>query len=123
MFPLLWVHINQTEREIQMYKVYQIQMKGEKNAEKLELKRDITFYGSSKFNSENFAIYTQTATCEADTAEDVFELMNCWNDKEKVVFCEGERPYSLSVGDILEDTETGAFMMVDDYDFASIQIK
>lgn len=105
-----------------MFNVFQNQIKENYTDAQLHAKREISCFGSSEWEKKYFDFYTKTAVCDAEHCEEVFELMNAWNDREKVYFWNGERPYSLSVGDIIQHTESKEFYMVEDFGFKIVKV-
>jgi len=105
-----------------MFNVYQIKKNPNFTDSELQARLDIKFFGASEYKPEHFSMYTKTAVCDAEHCEEVFELMNLWNDREKVYFWNGERPYSLSVGDIVQHTESEEYYMVDEIGFSTVKV-
>jgi hypothetical protein len=106
-----------------MFNVYQIKKNPNFTDAELQARLDIKFFGASEYKAEHFSMYTKTAVCDAEHCEEVFELMNLWNDREKVYFWNGERPYSLSVGDIVQHTESEEYYMVDEIGFSTVKVQ
>lgn len=103
-----------------MFQVFQIQLGEDYTPEKLEAKREMQHFGSESNVVEYFKFYKNVCTVLAKDAEDAFMLMNAWNDRSKVINEEGERPRSLSVGDILFSPVAKQYYMVDGLGFTDV---
>jgi len=83
-------------------------------------KLSTSFFGSSKFETENFAYYTPAYDVHTDDMDVAYEVTNLWNNQH-IVEVIGDRGYSTSVGDILE-MRNGEFYMVCNMGFEKIEV-
>ena len=82
----------------------------------------VSCFGAEKFESENFAFYTEAYQVHTDDKNLAFEVTNLWEDKSRhFVEVIGDRGYSTSIGDILE-MDNGEFFMVEPCGFAQIEV-
>lgn len=119
---------------LNMYWVYQIQTNqfladkinhlGREAARELRecvpyfVKMDLMFHGSKAYTPEAKQHFNVVAEVEARDLDEVFELMNLWDNEERI-YPVSDRMHSLSVGDIIFDgTE---WHMVDNSGFTTIE--
>lgn len=77
-------------------------------------------FGSAAYARHMSSHYTVVGTVLADDPEEAFTLLNLWNDESRV---ERYLPMrSLSVGDILRDTEANTAYMVDGFGFEEVSL-
>ncbi len=76
-----------------------------------KISRDVTFFGSERWEPTMAAKFKKVAMCEASNLEDVFHMGNGYGDQSKFErICDMR---SLSVGDLVECVDTGDMLMVD----------
>jgi hypothetical protein len=80
----------------------------------------VSFFGPSKFKTENFAFYSEAFQVHTDDKNLAFEYTNLWNNQYFVEVI-GDRNHSTSVGDILE-MDNGEFFMIDPCGFTQIEV-
>jgi len=86
-----------------------------------ELWRDLICFGSDCYDMSMFDKFNLVATVDASNLDQVFMLMNAWNDFDAVHILQDQRVHSLSIGDIVFDRETATYYMVDRLGFTEIQ--
>jgi hypothetical protein len=79
---------------------------------------DTMSFGGKRFEPAQFEHYSQQVGVQATDLDEVFEITNLWNRPEQILF--KNQPRSVSVGDIIENTETGEFFMVDMFGFTQV---
>ena len=77
----------------------------------IKITRDVSCFGSARWEPVMAAKYNLVAECEASNLEDVFHMGNGYGDQSK--FTKIANMHSLSVGDLVECVDTGDVMMVD----------
>ena len=87
-------------------------------AQDAKIQRDVTFFGSNSWEPKMASRYNLVARCEADNLDEVFHIGNGFGDQDKIERL--ERMHSLSVGDLVEDVETGELFMCDPEGWTSI---
>lgn len=87
-------------------------------AQDAKIQRDVTFFGSESWEPKMATRYNLVARCEADNLDEVFHMGNGYGDTSK--FEALERMHSVSVGDLVEDVETGELFMCDPEGWTSI---
>ena len=82
-----------------------------KYAQDVKIQRDVNFFGSESWEPKMASRYNLVARCEADNLSEVFHIGNGYGDQSKIDRV--ERMRSVSVGDLVEDVETGELFMCD----------
>lgn len=78
---------------------------------------------SERFEARFFKFYDKVAVVTVDGDEEsVFMVMNRWSDKDKDCVERLAPLHSLSVGDIVENLETGEMKIVADFGFNQISV-
>ena len=75
------------------------------------IQRDVKFFGSERWEPKMASRYNLVARCEANNLDEVFHMGNGYGDTSK--FEALERMHSVSVGDLVENIETGELFMCD----------
>lgn len=83
-----------------------------------KIQRDVKFFGSERWEPKMASRYNLVARCEADNLDQVFHMGNGYGDQDKIERL--ERMHSVSVGDLVEDVETGELFMCDPEGWTSI---
>ena len=101
-----------------MLKVYQFELSTEEgdlvNSKGWSASPKTTAYadkGFKGYQSGTAEYYKYVANVYTNDLEESFRLMNLWEDYSLVKFVNNERPYSMSVGDVVQ-TEDGEFYAV-----------
>lgn len=79
---------------------------------------DTASFGAARYQPEQFTHYNQVAEVEASDLDEVFEITNLWHKPDQIIT--KNRMRSTSVGDIILNTETGEYFMVDMFGFTQI---
>jgi hypothetical protein len=103
-----------------MFQVFQIQLEEDYTPEQLEAHRETSVFGSDCDLREYLKFYKNVCTVLASDCNIAFRVMNAWTEPHKVINEEGERPHSLSVGDILRNCVSGEFYMVEGLGFRDV---
>lgn len=97
-------------------KVYQIPTN---NYRADDVRCDLMLRGSKEWKTEYFDLFLHVANVATDDMNEVFEVMNLWNNDE-IIEVVGSKVRSLSVGDIImKDDKT--FWMVDSCGFTEVK--
>ena len=88
-------------------------------AEEVRIQRDVKFSGSEKYVPSMSEYFEIAATLEAKDLDDVFKIGNV--GPTELVVRHIDRMHSVSIGDIIENVETGECFMVDPEGFTEIE--
>lgn len=99
-----------------MKKIYQIQLDAFSPI-RYEAKAELMIRGAKGWLPEMKGLYTHVATIDVDTAEEVFDLCNLWDDEDKIIW--KGKCHSMSVGDIVE-FEDGSWYLCDDFGWVEV---
>lgn len=91
-----------------------------KNLPNYRVYLDNMSFGAKRFQADDFKHYAQVAEVEAADLDEVFEITNLWNRPEQIIT--KSRMRSTSVGDIILNTETGEYFMVDMFGFTQVAV-
>ena len=88
-------------------------------ATEVEIHREVKFEGAEKYRPEMSEYFELVAIVEARDLDDVFKVGNIGPDE--AITRVADRMHSISVGDIIEDHETGECFMVDITGFSKVE--
>lgn len=85
----------------------------------VRIQRDVKFSGGSEgYISEMSECFELVAMCEAADLDEVFDIGNIKRDQLQMI---ADHMHSISVGDIIENHETGECFMVDSFGFNEVE--
>jgi len=88
--------------------------------DEVKIQRDVKFDGGRFWQSWMLNHYTRVAHIEANNLDEVFRVGNIGPAEQ--VHLLADRFHSVSVGDVIQDHETGSFWIVDMDGFSEIHI-